>query len=69
MSRDFKECPVGDFCLGGNNTASQCREGHYGPYCSLCIEHWFMALDEGCSECESPSVKFFLIFAACIAAV
>ena len=70
MSDDIKECAGEDICRGGNDTSAQCREGHRGPYCSICVERWFEALDERCNECEGGlSLKFYLVALAVLAAI
>lgn len=68
-SDDIKDCIVEGICLGGNDTYAQCKYGHLGPMCTLCIDNWFKTIDEGCSECESLSVRFFIAAAGVLVAV
>jgi hypothetical protein len=35
-SSDVRPCPVAEACVGWDVSATYCREGHNGPYCSLC---------------------------------
>ena len=37
-SKDIRECPTPEACVGGNSTEEVCRKGHAGPYCALCID-------------------------------
>ena len=48
-------CPVPDVCLGGTNTSIQCREGHTGPYCTVCKEDYTKSSSGDCYSCNSSS--------------
>ena len=41
-------------CLGGADSA--CREGHWGPLCSLCAEYYYKGADH-CLACEGDGVN------------
>ena len=53
-SLDIRRCKIRGACLGGNGTngTSFCREGHYGPYCSLCLDGHSMDSFGTCLQCE-----------------
>ena len=56
----FVKCPVNKTCIGGNDTAKLCLEGHHGPLCAICdksYSRWTNSVP--CSKCPenmTPSV-------------
>ena len=40
-----------DFCVGGQDYNTSCRENHVGPYCKVCADDHMLTLD-GCELCE-----------------
>ncbi|KAH8062745.1 hypothetical protein JL721_8649 [Aureococcus anophagefferens] len=44
-------------CKGGNDTDTQCKEGHYGVKCGLCEDNWmYDSVVNRCVECASPAI-------------
>ena len=46
-----RKCSDSDFCVGGQDYHTSCRENHVGPYCKVCADDHMMTLD-GCELCE-----------------
>ncbi len=55
VSASVLECPQRDPCLGGSNTSTQCAEGSYGPYCSLCETGYTASRSGICYSCDDSS--------------
>ncbi|KAH8063311.1 hypothetical protein JL722_2476 [Aureococcus anophagefferens] len=50
-------CQLSGACKGGNDTDTQCKEGHYGVKCGLCEDNWmYDSVVNRCVECASPAI-------------
>ncbi|GMI23025.1 hypothetical protein TeGR_g4447 [Tetraparma gracilis] len=52
-SSDVRPCPVAEACVGWDVSATYCREGHNGPYCSLCEDGYAPDALQLCQECKT----------------
>lgn len=71
-SVDLLKCELDDLCPGGNETTT-CLPGHEGPYCMVCGDGYYQAVDYTCSACDEMGrdailtlLVLFLIFCAII---
>eukprot|EP00966_Prymnesium_polylepis_P004021 92023-Prymnesium_polylepis.1 len=53
-------CSPAEVCLGGNIVREQCRDGHYGVRCSVCLEDYYKNADNLCEHCGSDAKFLFL---------
>ena len=57
-SLDFRLCPIKAACRGGSDPLNYCREGHFGVYCTECIEGYSNMQGEGlCGSCKESVFK------------
>jgi hypothetical protein len=69
---DVLACRHLDYCLGGTDVGTQCREGHEGPLCNVCMEDYAFSADLTCAQCSSASTNATVIIpivALCVVAV
>jgi len=86
LSTKVRKCPIEDACIGINTSdyllaspfsASVCREGMEGPFCSLCKAKFFRSREDSlCYSCADSqaefhayAVPFTLIFSLVVAAI
>lgn len=60
-------CHVAEACLGGSDPTTQCREGHTGPYCSVCDEGYTMTTGGICVSCANGDSSIFVALIPIIA--
>ena len=77
QSKDVRECPVSQACIGGNATAEgnpnatdYCLQGHTGPYCNLCDTGYAKDAFLLCQSCDTSTRSIvisvlLLVFGAC----
>ena len=59
-SLEIRPCHVDLACIGGNGTyglngTAYCREGHHGPYCSICAHGFSVDAFGFCQNCDASS--------------
>ena len=70
-STDVRSCSIDGACIGSSNnfTGDYCREGHRGPYCSVCLEGFGASVSGLCEECEERTGSVFLFVVFVVAAI
>jgi len=54
------QCPVPAACVGSSSSSygdNLCRDGHEGPYCSVCEDGYFKEYDGLCEVCSAKSLQ------------
>jgi hypothetical protein len=54
-----KLCLAKDACHGGDDPETQCREGHKGPYCSVCQDGYYKH-GGYCLKCSSSGARLIM---------
>ena len=55
-------CPVEEACRGGVDAGdASCRDGHQGPYCSVCKEGYFVEGTGLCRDCSDPRAAWTVL--------
>ena len=67
-SREIKQCPRSELCVGGSDSLDYCTENHRGPFCRLCSDGYFIQGDK-CMACDdakahSPASIALMVAAA-----
>jgi len=62
FSSEIRPCDNTAACLGGTNVSTQCATGHHGPYCDVCMPHYFGGRDgQLCTPCEkAESIVYYI---------
>ena len=57
-SSHVSRCKLEAACAGGDSTATQCREGHHGPWCDVCLEGYYVGGGSGlCAACDENQAR------------
>lgn len=62
MGREYEQvrlCLAKDACKGGDDPDTQCRQGHKGPYCSVC-ESGYYKHGGVCLSCSSSGTRLMM---------
>ena len=59
-------CEDGDACVGGNETQGLCARGHYGPWCSNCLDGYYSPDIRECESCSGKEKRTVIIIIAVV---
>lgn len=65
LSKDLRPCFPSAACISTNAgratlSESLCRDGHWGPFCSLCYDGYFKDALQLCTSCANVGLSLFL---------